>query len=68
MEGLFRLSGQTQEIDTLRQLYNKEGRARLPADIDVHCVTGVLKLWLRQLPDYLLTGALYDQWMNVFSK
>jgi hypothetical protein len=35
VEGLFRISGQSQEIDAMRNQYNKEGRARFNADTDV---------------------------------
>ena len=31
---------------------------------DVHAVTGVLKLYLRELPEPLLTFELYEEWIN----
>lgn len=31
---------------------------------DVHIVAGILKSYLRELPDPLLTIALYDDWIN----
>ena len=30
---------------------------------DVHCIAGALKQYLRELPEPLMTFALYDEWM-----
>lgn len=30
---------------------------------DIHAVAGLIKLYLRQLPDPLLTGKLYNDWI-----
>ena len=31
---------------------------------DIHCIAGALKLYLRELPDPLMTSDLYDEWMQ----
>lgn len=35
---------------------------------DVHTIAGLLKLYLRELPEPLFTHTLYDQWINVTVK
>lgn len=30
---------------------------------DVHCIAGALKLYIRELPEPLMTFDLYDEWM-----
>lgn len=34
-------------------------------NVDVHCLTGLIKLYLRELPEPLLTYTLYDCWKAV---
>lgn len=36
-------------------------------DVDVHCVTGILKLYLRELPEALFTDALYPRFLEAFN-
>ena len=31
---------------------------------DIHCIAGALKLYLRELPEPLMTFDLYDDWMK----
>ena len=67
-EGLFRLSGSAARINAIRRLYDS-GRASQALDAlrnegDVHTVAGVLKLWLRDLPESLLTPALLPAWLD----
>lgn len=64
-EGLFRIAGGASK--------NRKFRAALDACIadvgfalalhDVHIVAGTLKSYLRELPDPLLSHALYDEWI-----
>ena len=37
-------------------------------DIDIHAVTGLLKMYLRELPEALFTNALYKKFFDAFSK
>ena len=32
--------------------------------VDIHCVAGALKQYVRELPEPLMTFKLYDEWMN----
>eukprot|EP00004_Rigifila_ramosa_P006359 TRINITY_DN1707_c0_g1_i1.p1 TRINITY_DN1707_c0_g1~~TRINITY_DN1707_c0_g1_i1.p1 ORF type:complete len:604 (-),score=136.76 TRINITY_DN1707_c0_g1_i1:66-1877(-) len=62
-EGIFRLSGDAQEVSKLKALFNV-GEPVILKDRDPNVVAGVLKLWLRELPDPLLTYDLYEHWIE----
>eukprot|EP01116_Phalansterium_solitarium_P015136 TRINITY_DN3328_c1_g1_i1.p1 TRINITY_DN3328_c1_g1~~TRINITY_DN3328_c1_g1_i1.p1 ORF type:complete len:1126 (+),score=490.30 TRINITY_DN3328_c1_g1_i1:1004-4381(+) len=62
-EGLFRLSGSVVEINNLKEQLDQGDRLCLSTVRDANNITGLMKLWLRELPDPLLTFALYDQWV-----
>ncbi|XP_057378728.1 LOW QUALITY PROTEIN: rho GTPase-activating protein 44-like [Daphnia carinata] len=65
-EGIFRIAGGASKV--------RKFRAALDANLadlgfalelhDVHIVAGILKSYLRELPDPLFTLALYDDWVN----
>ena len=38
------------------------------SDVDIHSVTGVLKLYLRELPEPLFTEASYTNFMDALSQ
>lgn len=66
-EGLFRISGSSSKLKRLRTLFNMNAGARFPpADLlaqlehDPHSVAGCLKNYLRELPEPLLSYALYQ--------
>ncbi|XP_014681639.1 PREDICTED: rho GTPase-activating protein 44-like isoform X2 [Priapulus caudatus] len=61
-EGLFRIAGSAAKIKKLRAEFDS-GTPDL-TDYDIHCVCGALKLYLRILPEPLLTFTHYDEWMN----
>eukprot|EP01105_Mastigella_eilhardi_P027308 TRINITY_DN835_c0_g2_i1.p1 TRINITY_DN835_c0_g2~~TRINITY_DN835_c0_g2_i1.p1 ORF type:complete len:1265 (+),score=428.36 TRINITY_DN835_c0_g2_i1:206-4000(+) len=58
-EGLFRLSGSASEIEAIREAYDFDKPVTLDGK-DPHVVAGVLKLFLRSLPEPLLTFKLHD--------
>lgn len=67
-EGVFRLSGSTERVAKLKKLYDS-GRAgsamtALRDEGDIHTIAGVLKLWLRELPEPLLTSQLVTSWLE----
>ena len=35
---------------------------------DIHCIAGALKLYLRELPEPLMTFDLYDDWMEAATR
>lgn len=61
MEGIFRLSGDMQAILTYKDMFDRGLNVTFPASAAVHDVAGVVKLWLRELPEPLLTFGLYSR-------
>lgn len=58
VEGIYRLSGFAEEIDTIKMAFDKDGeKANLSADKypNINVITGALKLYLRLLPIPLIT-------------
>lgn len=73
-EGIFRLSGASSMINQLKEAFDHSASGgknlnlcSIP-NVDGHTVASLLKLFLRELPDPLLTYALYDAWVAVQSK
>lgn len=62
-EGIFRLSGSSAQIDKLKSEFNAGEKVDLRAVADPHTVTGVLKLWFRELPEPLMTYDLYESFI-----
>lgn len=54
-EGLFRMNGSVKETERLKRQYETQSWADLRSAKDVHSVASLLKLWLRELPDGLLS-------------
>ncbi|XP_062579813.1 active breakpoint cluster region-related protein-like isoform X2 [Saccostrea cucullata] len=63
--GVYRISGVTSEIQRIKKAFDKNLRAglNLLGDSDIHAVTGVLKLYFRELPEPLFTEASYKQFI-----
>ncbi|KAI9278943.1 hypothetical protein BDA99DRAFT_19660 [Phascolomyces articulosus] len=67
-EGIYRLSGSAIKIRNLKSKFNEEGDVDLLASDehhDIHAVSGLLKLWLRELPGNVLTTELLKEFLNV---
>ena len=67
-EGIFRLSGSSVVIKSLRDRFNNEGDFDFLADdnyYDVHAVASLLKLYLRELPSSVLTRELHLDFLHV---
>jgi len=64
-EGVFRLSGSLIEIKTLKKKIDCGLAPPFEDDVDVHVLTGLIKMYLRELPEPLLTYELYDCWKAV---
>ncbi|THH17052.1 hypothetical protein EW146_g3687 [Bondarzewia mesenterica] len=67
-QGIYRISGTMSKIAKLKERLDKDLDAvNLDAEewsSDINNVTSVLKLWLRELPDPLLTTAMHQKLLN----
>ncbi|KAG8196175.1 hypothetical protein JTE90_007904 [Oedothorax gibbosus] len=63
-EGLFRIGGSMIKIKKIKSAFDAGFHHLLEEERDPHNVAGILKLYLRTLPEPLLTYHLYDQWME----
>lgn len=62
-EGLFRISGGKRELEEIRDSLDSGCPVNF-SEYTVHTVAGSLKLWLRSLPEPLLTSALSDEFSS----
>ncbi|CAL1545920.1 unnamed protein product [Lymnaea stagnalis] len=64
--GIYRVSGVTSDLQRIKKMFDKNIRAGMACllDVDIHAVTGVLKLYLRELPDPLFTEANYQNFVD----
>eukprot|EP01103_Thecamoeba_quadrilineata_P017886 TRINITY_DN653_c0_g1_i1.p1 TRINITY_DN653_c0_g1~~TRINITY_DN653_c0_g1_i1.p1 ORF type:complete len:381 (-),score=51.25 TRINITY_DN653_c0_g1_i1:182-1324(-) len=70
VEGLFRVSGDAQEIEHLKQMCN-EGQTLtndLLLQYSVHTVAGLFKTYLRELPEPLITFEHYEKFVNILKE
>uniref|UniRef100_A0A674N6G7 Rho GTPase activating protein 31 n=1 Tax=Takifugu rubripes TaxID=31033 RepID=A0A674N6G7_TAKRU len=68
VDGIYRLSGVTSNIQRLRQEFNSEAFPDLRKEVylqDIHCVGSLCKLYFRELPNPLLTYELYSKFTEV---
>ncbi|KIY70813.1 RhoGAP-domain-containing protein [Cylindrobasidium torrendii FP15055 ss-10] len=67
-EGIYRMSGSSAVVKSLRDRYNTDGDFDLVASDeywDVHAVAGLLKSFLRELPTSILTRELHMRFLAV---
>ncbi|XP_071384970.1 rho GTPase-activating protein 31 isoform X1 [Centroberyx affinis] len=70
VDGIYRLSGVTSNIQRLRQEFCSEACPDLTKEVylqDIHCVGSLCKLYFRELPNPLLTYELYSKFIEVVS-
>ena len=65
LPGLFRISGDSREIAELKVKWDVGEAVDLCA-YSPHSVSGLLKMWLRELPEPLLTYELYQPLIDLF--
>uniref|UniRef100_A0ACB8G8Q9 Uncharacterized protein n=1 Tax=Sphaerodactylus townsendi TaxID=933632 RepID=A0ACB8G8Q9_9SAUR len=67
VDGIYRLSGVSSNIQKLRLEFDTERSPDLSKDIylkDIHCVSSLCKAYFRELPNPLLTYQLYDKFAD----
>ncbi|TPX38012.1 hypothetical protein SmJEL517_g00001 [Synchytrium microbalum] len=67
-EGIYRLSGSSAVIQGLKERFDTEGDVDLLGNgefHDVHAISGLLKLWLRELTTPILTKELQPEFLRV---
>uniref|UniRef100_A0A8C9WC27 Myosin IXB n=1 Tax=Scleropages formosus TaxID=113540 RepID=A0A8C9WC27_SCLFO len=63
-EGIYRKSGAANRMKELRQLLETEPGTVCLEDYPIHTVTGLVKQWLRELPDPLMTFTHYSEFIR----
>ncbi|TIB77706.1 RhoGAP-domain-containing protein [Wallemia mellicola] len=67
-EGIYRLSGSSAQVKALKERFNNEGDINLVETddfFDPHAITGLLKLYFRELPNSVLTRELHFKFLQV---
>lgn len=64
-EGIFRQAGRSTQIENLKDQLNQGANVFFSENMDVHSVANLLKLWLRELPEPLLTFKAYSTFMKI---
>jgi hypothetical protein len=69
-EGIYRVSGSVSTLAKLKELFDFDPEHidfRTPTGFfgDIHAVAGILKQYLRELPDPLLTRGFYTDFLRV---
>ncbi|XP_067837314.1 rho GTPase-activating protein 30-like [Heptranchias perlo] len=67
VDGIYRLSGISSNIQKLRQEFDTEKTADLSKDLylqDIHCISSLCKAYFRELPNPLLMYQLYDKFAD----
>ncbi|XP_066502974.1 si:zfos-588f8.1 isoform X1 [Hoplias malabaricus] len=63
-EGIYRKSGSANRMKELRQLLEADPHTVCLEDYPIHAVTGLVKQWLRELPEPLMTLARYNDFLH----
>ncbi|XP_078276534.1 rho GTPase-activating protein 30-like isoform X2 [Rhinoraja longicauda] len=67
VDGIYRLSGISSNIQKLRQEFDTEKTVDLSKEVylqDIHCVSSLCKAYFRELPNPLLMYRLYDKFAD----
>ncbi|KAL5019087.1 hypothetical protein ScPMuIL_004809 [Solemya velum] len=64
-EGLFRISGNVRIMEKLRQSFDQHGDADLEEDGDIMAVAGLLKLFLRELPESIIPEHMTSEFVAI---
>ncbi|XP_054715584.1 active breakpoint cluster region-related protein-like [Uloborus diversus] len=66
--GIYRVSGSASDVQRLKKSFetNVYEAEQLLKEVDIHSVTGMFKMYLRELPEALFTDALYQKFFQAF--
>ncbi|KAL7876741.1 hypothetical protein AOLI_G00117040 [Acnodon oligacanthus] len=62
-EGIYRKSGSACKAKELHQLLETDPKTECLNNYPIHTVTGLIKCWLRELPEPLMTFSLYNDFL-----
>ncbi|XP_028599404.2 protein FAM13A isoform X1 [Podarcis muralis] len=65
-EGLFRVNGNLKTMERLRGKYESGKEVVLPVEGDVSSAASLLKLFLRELPDRVITSAAHPKFIHLY--
>eukprot|EP01135_Chromosphaera_perkinsii_P007591 Nk52_evm47s914 gene=Nk52_evmTU47s914 len=65
VEGIFRISGSFRLMKGLKEEFDQKGNADFSKAGDIMAVGGLLKLYLRELPEPLIQGGIYDSLIQI---
>ena len=65
VEGIFRVNGNARIVEKLKTSFDLHGDANLDEDNDILAVAGVLKQFLREMPDSVVPEHMTRQFVNV---
>lgn len=66
-EGIFRIGGSHAALQEYRARYNSGAQVDLSGELDVNNVSGLLKMYLRELPEHLFTDHLMPLFQNAYT-
>ena len=66
---IYRVSGSAADVGRLKKAFevNPYEAEQLLKDVDIHSVAGTLKLYLREMPESLVTTPIYQKMFEAFS-
>ncbi|XP_077133185.1 protein FAM13A isoform X2 [Ranitomeya variabilis] len=67
-EGLFRINGNVKVVEQLRVKYENGEQVTLPEDGDVHSAASLLKLFLREMPDGVISTAMLPRFIQIYQE
>jgi active breakpoint cluster region-related protein len=67
--GVYRVSGSAADVARLKKAYetNPYEAEQLLKECDIHSVAGILKLYLRDLPESVFTTAVYNKMFEAYT-
>ncbi|KAM4050321.1 protein FAM13A isoform 2-T2 [Anomaloglossus baeobatrachus] len=67
-EGLFRINGNVKVVEQLRVKYENGEQVTLSEDGDVHSAASLLKLFLREMPDGVISTAMLPRFIQIYQE